>query len=215
MAFSLLLIIAVISVQQCNSNLERRLGAEAMLNMAEAKFEALKTESGNNAAKTRQQVATYEVLLAAKGAEIERLRKQLGIRPRAIKEYVEVFIKGGDTLRLTQTVSKDSFITSAPYEYRDNWNLFQAYQVGNEIELLYGVQDSLRFVWSETVGGIEVQAINSNPSITFTGLNSFTIPPKAVKRKRFVLSVGPGFGATKDGLRASLTAQLGYKLFEF
>lgn len=197
--------LALILWQRTCSNYKSRLAdTTALLDSTELRFKQFKTESDLNAASVRQQITTYDILLASKSREIEKLRRELKFKPKNIKELVYVTLEGKDSVVLRQIlVPGDSiFMDAEPYVYEDKWNIFQAYQSGGQIGLLYSITDSLSIVTTRHPGTLfkrgynEVQAVSSNPAIVITGLSSTAIQdPKAGR-----WSVGPyaGVGIDQD-----------------
>ena len=209
--------LALVLWQRSCSNYKSRLAdTTAMLDSTELRFEQFKTESGLNAASAREQAVSYEILIASKSREIEKLRKELKFKPKNIRELVYVTLEGKDSVVLVRDTTyvnvESTPETPEPFVYEDKWNSFQAFVSGGEIGLLYSITDSLAIVTTEVPGKwfkrgySQVQAMSSNPAITITGLSSTVIEDPKVGR----WSVGPYIGVGIDeGLRPVANAGVG------
>ena len=131
-------------------------------------------------------------MLAVKNREITRLARELGLKPKKIKEIVEVVIEGRDSVVLRRDTlyypsSPDEPQQPIPFVYEDKWNSFQAYLDGNEIGLVYAITDSISIVTTKERGGTKISALSSNPAIRITGLSSVTVKDKKIGR----FGIGP------------------------
>lgn len=181
-----------LSVRGCTKYRNSYLDTTAYLSMTEAKFKDFKTTTGLNAASANQQILTLNSLLAAKKREVERLRNELKIKPKNIKQIVEVTLEGKDSVILMRDTlyypeTPDSPPAPIPYVYEDKWNSFQAFLEGDQIGLLYAITDSLTLVTTKENGGTQITAMSSNPAIRITGLSSVTVQDKKVGR----FGIGP------------------------
>lgn len=195
-----LILIAIITaamlfmaIRGCQKNSSDLKATMEYLDLTEQKFKDFKTKSDLNAARSKQTILNLESLLAAKKAEIARLVKELGIKPKRIKEIVEVAIEGKDSVVLVKldTVyypsSPEAPPVPIPYVYEDKWNHFEAFVDGDQIGLLYTVTDSITIVSTREKGGTVISALSSNPAIRITGLSSVTVKDKKVGR----FGIGP------------------------
>jgi hypothetical protein len=180
-------IMLFLAIRGCQKNKQDLQATNEYLSLTESKFKEFKTVSGLNAAKANEQILSLEALLLIKKREIARLTKELGLKPKRIKEIVEIVIEGKDSIVL----KRDSFYYESspdipnqpiPFVYEDKWNSFQAYQSGEQIELLYAITDSISLVTTKEKGGFKVQALSSNPAIRITGLSQIKVEDKKPKR---------------------------------
>lgn len=185
-------IMLVLAIRGCQKNSRDLRATNEYLSLTEQKFKEFKTESGLNAAKANQQILSLESLLAVKNREITRLARELGLKPKKIKEIVEVVIEGKDSIVL----KRDSFYYESnpdapnqpiPFVYEDKWNSFQAFQSGDQIELIYAITDSISIVTTKERGGTKISALSSNPAIRITGLSSVTVKDRKIGR----FGIGP------------------------
>lgn len=194
-----LLIIAVLvaialflSIRGCYSNKQALNETSEYLELTERKFKEFKTTSELNAARVNQQLMTLESLLALKKREVAKLANELSLRPKRIREIVEVTIEGKDSIILKRDTvyypeTMESPATPIPFVYEDKWNSFQAFLEGDQIGLLYAITDSLTLVTTRENGGTQITAMSSNPAIRITGLSSVTVQDKKVGR----FGIGP------------------------
>ena len=180
-------IMLFLAIRGCQKNKQDLQATNEYLSLTESKFKEFKTVSGLNAAKANEQILSLEALLLIKKREIARLTKELGLKPKRIKEIVEIVIEGKDSIIL----KRDSFYYESspdipnqpiPFVYEDKWNSFQAYQSGEEINLIYAITDSISLVTTKEKGGFKVQALSSNPAIRITGLSQIKVADKKPKR---------------------------------
>ncbi len=185
-------IMLFLAIKGCMDNKDDLNATNEYLSLTEQKFKEFKTESGLNAAKANQQILSLEALLVIKKREIARLTKELGLKPKRIKEIVEVAIEGRDSVIMKRDTvyypsSPDEPQKPIPYVYEDKWNSFQAYQSGDQIELIYAITDSISIVTTKERGGTKISALSSNPAIRITGLSSITVKDKKIGR----FGIGP------------------------
>jgi len=180
-------IMLFLAIRGCQKNSRDLKATNEYLSQTEVRFKEFKTKSDLNAAEANQQILSLEALLTVKKREIARLTKELGLKPKKIKEIVEVVIEGKDSVVL----KRDSFYYESspdipsqpiPFVYEDKWNSFQAFQSGDQIELLYAITDSISLVTTKERGGFKVQALSSNPAIRITGLSQIKVDDKKKKR---------------------------------
>ena len=180
-------IMLFLAVRGCQKNSRDLQATNEYLSLTESKFKEFKTKSDLNAARANEQILSLEALLLVKKREIARLTKELGLKPKRIKEIVEIVIEGKDSIIL----KRDSFYYESspdipnqpiPFVYEDKWNSFQAYQSGEQIELLYAITDSISLVTTKEKGGFKVQALSSNPAIRITGLSQIKVADEKKKR---------------------------------
>lgn len=195
-----LLIIAVLvaialflSIRGCQKHKQALNETSEYLELTERKFKEFKTTSELNAARVNQQLMTLESLLALKKREVAKLANELSLRPKRIREIVEVTIEGKDSIILKRDTvyypeTMESPATPIPFVYEDKWNSFQAFVDGDQIGLLYAITDSITLVTTNESGYTQISALSSNPAIRVTGLSSVKIPGKK-KVGRF--GIGP------------------------
>ena len=180
-------IMLFLAIRGCQKNKQDLQATNEYLSLTESKFKEFKTKSDLNAARANEQILSLEALLLVKKREIARLTKELGLKPKRIKEIVEIVIEGKDSIIL----KRDSFYYESspdipnqpiPFVYEDKWNSFQAYQSGEQIELLYAITDSISLVTTKEKGGFKVQALSSNPAIRITGLSQIKVADEKKKR---------------------------------
>lgn len=181
-----------LAIRGCQKNRADLNATNEYLSLTEQKFKEFKTKSDLNAAKANQQILSLESLIVVKNREITRLVRELGLKPKKIKEIVEVVIEGKDSIVLRRDTvyypsTPDEPSKPVPFVYEDKWNSFQAYQNGNEIELVYAITDSLSIVTTKEKGGTKISALSSNPAIRITGLSSVTVKDKKIGR----FGIGP------------------------
>lgn len=185
-------IMLFLAIRGCRKNSRDLKATNEYLSLTESKFKEFKTKSDLHAAKANQQILSLESLLAVKNREIARLARELGLKPKKIKEIVEVVIEGKDSVILRRDTlyypsSPDEPQQPIPFVYEDKWNSFQAYLDGNEIGLVYAITDSISIVTTKERGGTKISALSSNPAIRITGLSSVTVKDKKVGR----FGIGP------------------------
>lgn len=198
-----LAVLLMLSVQKCGQNKSAYEETLTMLDRTETEFMEFKTTSGLNAANAKLQVGTLEAVIAANRLQIARLEKELKLKPRAIKELINVYLEGEDSVVLkrdTTYVNVESTPEApTPFVYEDEWNSFQAFVSGDEIGLLYSISDSIALVTTYDNGGLfkkgstTITAVSSNPAITIKGLSSTKVAEK--KKNRWwvpVVAVGVG-----------------------
>lgn len=180
-------IMLFLAIRGCQKNKQDLQATNEYLSLTESKFKEFKTKSDLNAARANEQILSLEALLLVKKREIARLTKELGLKPKRIKEIVEIVIEGKDSIIL----KRDSFYYESspdipnqpiPFVYEDKWNSFQAYQSGEEINLIYAITDSISLVTTKEKGGFKVQALSSNPAIRITGLSQIKVADEKKKR---------------------------------
>lgn len=185
-------IMLFLAIRGCQKNSRDLKATNEYLSLTEQKFKEFKTKSELNAAQANQQILSLEALLIVKKREIARLTKELGLKPKKIKEIIEVVVEGKDSVIL----KRDSFYYEStpetphaliPYVYEDKWNSFQAFQDGDEIGLVYAITDSIAIVKTKERGGTKISAISSNPAIRITGLSSVMVEDKKIGR----FGIGP------------------------
>lgn len=186
------LLMLFLDIRGCRKNSSDLKTTNEYLSLTESKFKEFKTKSEMNAARANQQILSLESLLAVKNKEIARLVKELGLKPKKIKEIVEVVIEGKDSIVLRHDTlyypsSPDAPSEPIPFVYEDKWNSFQAYLDGNQIGLVYAITDSITIVKTKKKGGTEISALSSNPAIRITGLSSVMVEDKKVGR----FGIGP------------------------
>lgn len=183
------------AIRGCQKSRSELNATMAVLDMTEQKFKDFKTKSDLNAARSMQAIFNLESLLAARKAEIARLAKELGIKPKSIKEIVHVEVEGKDSVVLVRldTVyypypsSPELPPAPVPYVYEDKWNHFEAFVDGDQVGLLYTVTDSITIVSTQEKGGTVISALSSNPAIRITGMSSVTVKDKKIGR----FGIGP------------------------
>jgi len=185
-------IMLFLAIRGCQKNSSDLRATNEYLSLTESKFKEFKTKSDLHAAKANQQILSLESLLAVKNREITRLARELGLKPKRIKEIVEVVIEGKDSVILRRDTvyypsSPDEPQQPIPFVYEDKWNSFQAYQSGDQIELIYAITDSISIVTTKERGGTKISALSSNPAIRITGLSSVTVRDKKIGR----FGIGP------------------------
>ena len=157
-----------------------------------------KAESGLWAARAGELTVTLAEVEAVKNAEIERLVRELRIKPKEITRLVNVYLEGGDSIVLTPVEVDASTQFEGRYTYRDDWNFFEAWVSEPNIGLTYSVTDSISIVsHTERVGlfkrEYKVSAISYNPAIKILGLNSLIIE-QPQRKLRIGGFVGPSVG---------------------
>lgn len=181
-----------LAIRGCMKNGRDLKATNEYLSLTESKFKEFKTKSELNAAKANQQILSLESLLAVKNREIARLVRELGLKPKKIKEIVEVVIEGKDSVVLKKDTvyyesTPDTPAEPTPFVYEDKWNSFQAYVDGDHIGLVYAITDSITIAKTKKKGGTEISALSSNPAIRITGLSSVMVEDKKVGR----FGIGP------------------------
>jgi uncharacterized lipoprotein YehR (DUF1307 family) len=184
---TVLLTALILAIRGCRKNASDLRNTNEYLNATELNFKAFKTKSDLNAAMSNQKILSLESLLAAKKGEIAKLVKELGLKPKRIKELVEVVIQGEDSITLRVDTlyypsSPDEPTRPIPYVYEDKWNRFEAFLDGDEIGLVYAITDSISIVTTKEKGGYKIQALSSNPAIRITGLSEIKVNEKKKKR---------------------------------
>ncbi len=185
-------IMLFLAIRGCQKNSSDLKATNEYLSLTEQKFKEFKTKSDLNAAKANQQILSLESLLAVRNREITRLVRELGLKPKKIKEIVEVVIEGRDSVKLKRdTVYYPSTPGEPsgpiPYFHEDKWNRFEAFVDGDEIGLVYAITDSISIVTTKEKGGTKISALSSNPAIRITGLSSVTVKDKKIGR----FGIGP------------------------
>lgn len=188
------LLMLFLAIRGCRKNSRDLKATNEYLSLTESRFKAFKTESGLNAAKANQQILSLESLLAVKNREIARLVRELGLRPKKIKEIVEVVIEGRDSVILRRDTLYENYVSTPeeptkpiPFSYKDKWNQFDAYLDGDQIGLSYYISDSLTLVKTKKGRKTTISALSSNPAIKIVGLNSIEVSEGRVKR----FGIGP------------------------
>ena len=74
------------------------------------------------------------------------------------------------------------------------------------------IPNTLSFIIGKKKGEYLIEAVNSNPNIKTTGLDSYMLK---VPKKRLGLSVFAGYGIGSSGLTPLVGVGVGYNLFEF
>lgn len=189
---SVLLLVLFVAIRGCRNNRKELKQTTEYLSLTEQRFKEFKTKSDLNAAQASQQILSLEALLIIKKNEIARLVKELGLKPKRIKELVEVTIEGKDSVILKRDTlyypsTPESPPMTAPFVYEDKWNSFQAFVDGDQIGLLYAITDSISIVRTREKGGTKISALSSNPAIRITGLSEIKVEDKKVGR----FGVGP------------------------
>lgn len=215
--FAIAAIMLFLAIRGCQKNRSDLKATNEYLAQTEVRFKEFKTKSDLNAAQANQQILSLEALLIVKKREIARLTKELGLKPKKIKEIVEVVIEGRDSVILRRDTlyypsSPEEPQKPVPYVYEDKWNRFEAFLDGDEIGLVYAITDSISIVTTKEKGGTKISAISSNPAIRITGLSSVTVKDKKVGR----LGIGPtlSVGHT-DKVVVVPGVGLQYSLFRF
>lgn len=106
-----------------------------------------------------------------------------------------------------------------PFEFKRDWQKKDPFynisgtstQDGITINSLE-IPNTLSFVIGKKKGEYLIEAVNSNPHIKTTGLDSYTLK---VPKKRLGLSVFVGYGIGSKGLTPVAGVGIGYNLFEF
>ena len=219
-----LAIVAILAIRGCQSNKKAYDSTLGLLDMTDNHFRMYKTVSELNAAVARQRITGLDGLLILKSSEIERLKKELRVKPKTIKELVEIYIQGKDSvvLRKVETIVDNSTVKlwEDHYSYEDGWNKFDAYAKDGKLGLSYSITDSISIVSERVNGGLfrrgytQVQALSYNPAVRITGLSSVAVADPKIKR----WSIGPyvGYGIDSN-IKPNFTVGVGvqYGLLRF
>ena len=150
-----------------------------------------------------------ELLLSNTESELRELAKKFKDVQAAgqIKTITKI-----DTIKIGYEVP-------VPFEFSRDWQKkdpfysisWHSTQEGITINSLE-IPNTLSFVIGKKKGEYLIEAVNSNPNIKTTGLDSYTLK---VPKKRFGLSVFAGYGFGDSGLTPLVGVGVGYNLIEF
>lgn len=185
-------ILLFLAVRGCHKNSQDLKAVSEVLDLERQEFKEFRTESGLRAAEANQQIMSLEALLVAKKREVARLTKELGLKPKKITEVVEIEVSGKDSIVMKIDTawypsSPEEPQQPAPYVYEDKWNSFQAFQTGDQIQLLYAITDSISIVTTKERDGFKVQALSSNPAIRITGLSQVVVGEERKKKRWWIV----------------------------
>lgn len=194
---AILAIIAILAISRCTKYKNQALDTDLMLDLTEKKFTAFKTESGLNAGRADSKIMDLQTLLALEKDKVNKLTRELNLKPRAITKIVEVQLEGKDSVILKRDtlLYAETYETPAPFTFKDKWNYFEAFVDGDEIGLVYAIQDSIQLVETAENGRRTFTAMTSNPAVRITGLSSITIDaPKKKKKQWWIIPVAIAAG---------------------
>lgn len=195
-------LLAILAISQCSKYKSRTADYSLILDLTEKKFEAFKTEAGNNAAKSGAKILDLQTLLILEKEKVDKLVKQLRLKPKSITRIIETQLEGKDSIILQRDtiLYPESSERPSPYVFQDKWNYFEAYDMGGEIGLSYSITDSLYIVETKDGNRRNFTAYTSNPAVRITGMSAIVIDEPAKKKKKWwivpaAIAVGAVVGA--------------------
>lgn len=203
---AILAIIAILAIGTCSSYKSKVADYTLVMDITEKKFTQFKTESGNNAAMADARIMDLQTLLALEKDKVDKLARELRLKPKAITRIVEVQLEGRDSivLRRDTVLYPETYELPAPYAFSDRWNYFEAYVNDGQVEVNYSITDSLQVIETRNGNARTFTAFNSNPAIRITGLSAVVVDEPVVKKKKkwwyIPIAVAAGIGVGKLAL---------------
>lgn len=203
-----LIVALILAVRSCSKNKNASLETASLLVDLKKEADFYKTEAGKWAAETEVVKTEYATFKEVYGSKIKDLEDQLRKKPKQVKELVEIYIEGKDTVYLTKVSYRGVPIDTGTafegnYLYEDKWNRFEAWVAEPTIGLNYSVTDSLSLMTWEEKGGLfksprtKTTVISHNPAVQIRGLESISFEQK---QPLFTIGLQAGYGVTKSGL---------------
>jgi len=197
-----LMIALILAIRECSSNERRNAEITLLYSNLDSVANVYRSTSDFWVAEAVRINAEYRDFKAIMDRKVARLEKELKVKPKSIKEYIEVFIEGKDSVILEPVfVAAEDTTFEKTYKYEDEWNIFEVWASEPNVGLSYYVSDSIDVV-THYDGGLfrrgqwQTSVISYNPAIQIRGLRSISI-----KQKEPVVTLGfqTGYGVTKGG----------------
>lgn len=135
------------------------------------------------------------------------------------KKFKDVQAAGQITTITKIDTIKIGYEIPVPFEFSRDWQKNDPFysiaghstQEGITINSLE-IPNTLSFVIGKRKGEYLIEAVNSNPNIKTTGLDSYTLK---VPKKRFVVGIFAGYGIGSAGLTPLVGIGVGYNIISF
>lgn len=222
----LLLLLNVLQCQRGHALKSEVDSFEALARQESKDAKVWKDKEGRSHAEKEVAVATLGAVRSVMGNELGRISKEVSGLHRDLKNLeaytvTSLVTKGEITTGLTDTViiNNNTTVDGKVFRYEDQWLKLHGLLPGDEsVTINYSVRDSLSFVYFYEKAGLfgkpslVVNAISHNPNSTITGIKNIRIQPPP--RKKVIIVLYGGYGASQFGLTPQVGIGVGYKLLD-